>query len=163
MELIREYLLSVTAAALLCGIMQSFAGEKTSSAGILRLVCGIFLSFTVIRPIADIQFKEISVFPSDIMADAKSTVEEGEDYARRAMARLIKEEAEAYILDKARSLGAELSVDVTVSNDEPPVPMAVTLIGQVSPYVKQQLMRTMETDLGIPEEDQQWKASNSSS
>ena len=163
MEHIREYLLSVTAAALLCGIIQSLIGGKGSTASILRLVCGIFLSFTVIHPIADIQINEIAVFPSHIMTDAQYAVEEGEDYAKRAMARHIKEEAEAYILDKAQAMGAELSVDVGVSEDEIPVPFQVTITGQISPYTKGQLMKILEKDLGIPEENQQWKALNSSS
>lgn len=163
MELIREYLLSVTAAALLCGIIQSFAGEKGSSAAMLRLVCGIFLSLTVIRPISQIQLKEISFFTSDIMAEAQNAVEEGEDYARRAMARHIKEETEAYILTKAQELGADLSLHVAVSGDDPPIPIAVTVTGQVSTYVRHQLMNMIETDLGIPEEDQKWITSNSSS
>lgn len=162
MEHIREYLLSVTAAALLCGIIQSLAGEKSGSAGILRLVCGIFLSLTVIRPVSEIHLDELSLFPSDIIQDAEFAAEEGADYAKQAMARLIKEEAEAYILSKAQALRADLSVKIIVSTDDPPIPIAVTLTGNVSPSIRKQLGMMMESDLGIPKEDQKW-ISNSNS
>lgn len=163
MEHIWEYLLSVTAAALLCGILQSLTGEKGSTAGIIRLICGIFLALTVIRPIADIQLQEFSFLPSDVMEDAQIAVQEGEDYANAAKARLIKEQAEAYILDKARLYGAEITADVTLSQDDPPVPVGCNISGALSPYAKQQLKGLIADELGIPEEDQQWTVSSSSS
>lgn len=161
MEHIREYLISVTAAALLCGLIQSMAGEKGSAAGILRLVCGIFLALTVVRPVAQIKLEEFSLLTSDIMQEAENAAAEGEDYAKRALSRHITEQTEEYILDKARSYGAELSVDVTLGDGEEPIPVAVTITGQFSPYAKAQLSAQIESELNIPEEDQKWIRSNS--
>lgn len=163
MEHIREYLLSVTTAALLCGILQSLVGEKGSSAGILRLICGIFLSFTIVRPIADIQLGELAFLTYDIEKNASLAVQEGEDYAKAAMARLIKEQTEAYILDKARLYGADIDVVVTVSSDDPPVLTGCIISGNLSAYAKQQLGHILKLDLGIPKEDQKWIVSSSSS
>ena len=156
MEHIREYLLSVTAAALVCGIVRSLTAGKGSIAGIIRLICGIFLSLTVIMPVMDIDLRRMDFPAAGIMQEAGEAVSEGEDYAKRAMARLIKEQSEAYILDKARSYGLDISVEITVGNEDTPVPVASRIKGRISPYAKGQLAKILEYDLGIPEEDQKW-------
>ena len=155
MEHIREYLLSVTAAAIFCGILKSVTGEKGSCAGIMRLLCGVFLAMTVIRPLADIQLEEFDIFTDKIQSEGKTAVEEGQDYGKQALARRIKEESEAYILDKAKNLPGLISAEITVSGD-PPVPAGCTIRGDLSAYAKAQISRILEEDLGIPKEDQRW-------
>ena len=155
MEHIREYLISVTAAALLCGILQSLAGQKSSNTGLLKLICGIFLSLTVIRPLADIRLEEFEIWTRQIHADAESAVAEGANYAKQAMIRQIKEQSEAYILNKAASYGSTVSAEVTVEGD-PPLILSCTIQGNLSPYAQKQLSRILEEDLGIREEDQRW-------
>jgi hypothetical protein len=160
MEYIREYLISVTAAALLCGILQSLSPQKSSN-GLLKLICGIFLSLTVIRPLADIRLEEIEFLTEQVHADAESAAAEGADYAKQAMIRQIKERTEAYILDKAASFDGHITADVLVEGD-PPVIISCTIQGNLSAYAQTQLRRILEEDLGIPEEDQRWiyKSSN---
>ncbi|MFR3325850.1 MAG: hypothetical protein ACLTR8_15535 [Oscillospiraceae bacterium] len=51
----------------------------------------------------------------------------GENLARDSMADIIKEETEAYILDKAADLHANLRVEVAVGEDN--LPAAVTISG----------------------------------
>lgn len=163
MEVIREYLLSVTAAALLCGILQSMVGQKGSTGGILRLVCGIFLAFTVIAPIAEIRLVDMGWAASNVMEEARAAAENGKDYAARAMERHIKEDAQAYILDKAKTFDALIQVEIHLSADDPPVPIGCTIRGELSAYAKRQLTAIIREDLGIPEEEQMWITSSSSS
>ena len=160
MEHIREYLLSVTAAALVCGMIRSLAGEKGSIGGLVRLLCGIFLSLTVIRPLADIRLQEFSFFADEILDDARSAAEEGTDYAYSAMARHIKESCEAYILDKALLYDAHITAEVEIGG-ETPVPVGCTIRGELSPYARQQLSRMLEDEIGIGEEDQHWISESS--
>ena len=156
MESIREYLLSVTAAALLCAIVSSLTGEKGSQAGTVKLICGLFLCITVIRPLAQLHISDYSDFTRDLLEQGESATQEGEDYSRQALRRIIQEEAEAYIMDKASDYGTKLQANVTLSDTDPPVPESCVLTGSVSPYVRQQLKKILETDLGIPEENQIW-------
>ena len=58
------------------------------------------------------------------MDDAEDAAAMGENLARDSMADIIKEETEAYILDKAADLHANLRVEVTVGEDN--LPAAVT-------------------------------------
>lgn len=78
----------------------------------------------------------------------------GENLARDSMADIIKEETEAYILDKAADLHANLHVEVTVGEDS--LPMAVTLSGEASPYARRQIQAIIANDLGISKENQKW-------
>ncbi len=155
MEHIREYILSVTAAAMICSILRSIVGEKGSAAGILKVISGLFLAFTMVRPLADIQINEFPSMFSEFSSDAGAAVEDGIDYAQSAKARRIKEQAEAYILDKASRFGAAITVEVLL-HEETLVPVGCIVQGEVSPYTRRQLKQIMEADLGIREEDQQW-------
>lgn len=156
MDGVREYFLSVTAAAVICACIRSLVGEKGPAAGVVKLICGLFLAFTVIRPVADIEIEDLTLFTADITEDAQAAVSEGEEFLRESIAGIIKTETEAYILDKAKALSAELQVEVRVSDDPQPVPEEVRITGSVSPYVKAQLQSIIADDLGIPKEDQVW-------
>lgn len=160
MDGIRQYILSVVAAAIICAILRSILGDKGNTAGMVKLICGLFLAFTVVRPIAEIQIGELALFTDGIEAEARQAVSAGEIYAWESMAAIIKAESEAYILDKAKSLGAELTVEVTVSSDASPVPTAARITGAVSPAAKTQLQTILEEDLGIPKECQIWTGAN---
>ena len=156
MEGIREYLVSVTAAALLCGIIRSLAGEMSGSGGLLVLICGIFLALTVIRPLKELDLKDISILPADLMAEAQSVSAQGAEYTREASEQIIKQRCEAYVLDKARELEAQIRVEIELSREGDPIPVSSRVTGELSPYAKGKLSRILKTDLGIPEEDQQW-------
>jgi hypothetical protein len=90
----------------------------------------------------------------EIMHNADHAVAEGEDYAHAAMTRHIKEQCEAYILDKAEAFATRISAQFTL--DDEMVPVGCTIRGEVSSYVKEQLSQILQSDLGIPREAQRW-------
>ena len=49
-----------------------------------------------------------------------------------------------------------LETDITICREGTPIPERAVLYGQVSPYVKGQLMEILEKDLGIAKENQVW-------
>lgn len=156
MDAIRQYFLSVTTAAIICAVLKALPGSKGITGGIVKLICGLFLAFTVIRPVTDIRIEDFSVFIGDISADAQTAISIGEDFSRDNLAALIKEEAEAYILDKAQALNADIQVTVAVSRDSQPSPEEVYITGNVSPYIKAQLQKIITEDLGVAKEYQIW-------
>ena len=87
-------------------------------------------------------------------ADAEDAAAMGENLARDSMADIIKEETEAYILDKAADLHANLRVEVAVGEDN--LPAAVTISGEASPYARRQIQAMIANDLGISKENQKW-------
>ena len=59
METIRQYLLSVICACVIIAIVKAIVGEKASSSGIIKLIAGAFLIFTVIAPVVRMQFASL--------------------------------------------------------------------------------------------------------
>lgn len=156
MDMLRQYFLSVTAAALICGIVTGLLGKKGTAAAFIKLIAGMFLAFTVINPLARLEWDRLTDYVDDISVDSSAAVGAGTAAAQNAFRDGIKAQTEAYILDKAAAWDAGLTVEVSLSNTDPPVPVAVFLSGQVSPYAKAQLAQMMEQELGISKEDQIW-------
>lgn len=161
MESVREYLVSVTCAAVLCGILCTMVDEKQTGGALVKLLCGIFLSLTLIMPLSRISLAELDLSSWQITREGEEASAEGLEYARQAKSEIIKTKTEAYILDKARQYDLELTVEVEVSDGEIPMPEAVVLRGRISPYARVQLQHLMETELGIPKENQRWMESDS--
>lgn len=154
MEGIREYLLSVTAAALICGIVSSLVGKNGSTSNLLKLLCGLFLCATVIKPAVDVKLDDIYSFTDQLSVSSELAVQAGEQMAAEEMKRFIKVKTETYILDKAKTLGAEVEVEIKLDDV---VPAGVTVTGDISPFAKSSLAASITQDLGISPEEQIWK------
>ena len=156
MESVKTYLLSIVAAAVVCGIITRLVGEKGTQGAMVKLIAGLFLAFTVIRPVADIRLDTLTDF-TDLYTDAGvQAAAEGERMTKDALRSSIKAQTEAYILDKAAGLDLNLEVEVTVSQDEIPVPNAVRLSGKASPYAKSRLQEIITQEIGVDKENQLW-------
>ena len=159
MEGLSSYILSVVASAIICSGLRALFGGKGSTGALLQTICGIYMAFVLVSPLKDIDFSIYTDYFSGFMEEAQTAVGEGENLALQELTKRIKEETEAYILDKAVSLGADVSVEVSLTGSTPPTPSRITLKGAVSPYVKKVLSRYIEEQLGIPEEAQTWMQS----
>ena len=156
MDTIRAYLLTVVSASIICALVIEIIGKKSPYIAAIKLLLGLFLSITVISPLVKINFNDITSYFEDFHIAATTVTDDGENTADTAMMALIKENTEAYILEKATALGASLDVDVTVSIFESPIPTAVIIKGAISPYAKKELQNIIEKDLAIPRENQLW-------
>lgn len=154
MDSLRSYILSVVSAAILCTLVLGIAGKKSNAAPILKLLAGIFLSLTMIRPVVNVRVEDFLEFAEDLHLEAEEASAVGTAYYRDSLHTVIQGKTEAYILDKAQSLNA--SVDVEVILDETSIPLEVTIQGSLSPETKNQLERIIASDIGIPKERQTW-------
>ena len=153
MEGLRQYAISVVRAAFLCSILTRIASQN-SEKNLMRLISGLILTIVMIRPVSRIQLssmQEISI-PKD--AAAYVAAEEGKELAEESMNDIIKSTCEAYILNKATALGADVHVSVSVNSQH--IPFAARITGDVTPEIRKQLAQTLETDLGITKENQSW-------
>lgn len=153
---IREYLLTVTAAAIVCSIAKHLAGDKSTAGKITKVVSGIFLTITVISPIKEFQLSKMDGLLDDYRIMAYETAQSGADMANTAMGDIIKEKTEAYILEEAKKMDIDISVEVKLSESEPPIPDQVIITGIVSPYKKNVLSQYISDNLGISREKQKW-------
>ena len=155
-EDIRSYLLSLLAAAMICAIVNRLIGDKGVSAVLTKLITGLFLAFMLVRPVVDLDLTGLADITIRYETNALRAVEEGENRTRNALTQFITQQTQAYILDKAQALDADLKVEVTLSDDDIPVPVKVRLSGKASPYAKGRLQAIISEDLGIVKENQVW-------
>lgn len=153
MTAVRQYIISVTAAAILCGILTAIVGGKQIKP-IWKLIVGIFLTLTAIRPLADIDLGAVPTLAEGYTLQAEEAVMTGKELMDSQKQTIIKSRLESYILDKAEGLGVTLTVDVLL--DEHGLPVSVQLNGDVSPGAKTRLQSIIAVDLGIPKEAQIW-------
>lgn len=156
MDSIRQYLLSIIAAAIICGVAVSLMHKKCTQASILKLLTGIFMAITIIAPLTKFDFTNLQDFTIGFSTDAQNAVAIGKEFADCHTREIITQQVEAYIQEKAKTLGADLTIDAELSGEDPPVPQSVTICGAVSPYAKSVLCRYIESNLAIPEENQTW-------
>lgn len=154
MAALREYILSVVAAAILCGIVTGLIDKKGSCAPVVKLICGVFLTLTVVRPVAKVNIDDFMDFTWNLRSEADAAAAFGEEMYTQSLIDGIKQTTQSYILDKVQTLGLQLRVTVHLDSDL--VPDEVTLEGAHSPYEKQQLQAFIASDLGIPKERQIW-------
>lgn len=155
MRALAEYIVSVAAAAILCGILNSVmtgSGPK----GVMKLVTGLFLAFCVIRPIMDLHLPDFTELPESIREEAEEAAAEGEALARESMSVSITEQLETYILDRAGSMGLDLQVQVVLKEDNSWLPDSVILTGDAPAAKQKALTGEIIEALGIPEEDIVW-------
>lgn len=157
MEGIREYILSVVCAAIVCAVLTALSGEKGSAAFIRKLVCGVFLCLTVISPVGKVRLEDLLEPITGIRQDALAVSSMGQTLYQESLAQVIREQTEAYILDKAQGLGLTLSV--SVQPDESGRPYRASLVGNAGADDRKTLSDILEKELGIPKERQQWSES----
>lgn len=156
MEVITEYLLSVTGAGILCAIIRNLFGSKQSYGKLIQAVCGVFMAITVFAPIVNFKLNDFDGYFNDIHSTAQDIVEKGSNTALNAMSEIIKQQSESYILDKATAIGADIQVQIQMTESNPPVPKEVILSGNISPYDKKVISQYITMNFGISEENQQW-------
>lgn len=156
MESAGTYLLSVTAAAIVSAIVVRLLEDKGGAAAIGRILCALFVAFTVFTPLTQVRLSDVTFWLPDISAEADAAVAQGRLTSDNALKECISQKLEAYILDKAAQYGVALSVRVELSDDAMPVPKRVHLQGNVSPYTKTRLQSMIAEDLGIDKENQLW-------
>ena len=150
-----SYLMRLTGAALVCGVINKLMGEKGMLSSLVKLLTGVFMLLTVISPLLDIRLESFDSL-ENMKLDAQHAAAMGQIDAKNEMADIISRQTEAYILDKAENLGANIKVKIMLTEDMPPVPCGAELTGRISPYGKKVLSEFMEAELNIPMEAQKW-------
>lgn len=153
---IREYLIGVTVAAILCGIVTALSGEKGFLGSAMKLLTGLLMALALVSPWVTIPLDDLFGWTESIQTDAGSIVQQGQNTGQETYRQVIKERLEAYIQDEAQALGLDLSVVITLAEDGTPIPVAAELSGDASPYLKQRLTLILTNELGIEREDQIW-------
>jgi len=155
MQQVKVYVFSIIAVAMLCSLI-THAMQSFRSKHLMKLICGVVITITVLRPFFSVEqfsFDEMAIYCPGY---AQEVVSIGKEISYSAWVDIIKLKTEAYILDKASDMGADISVSVFVLDSDEPIPVAVEITGFASPYVRQRIEQILEEDLGIAKENQLW-------
>ena len=151
---IREYLIGVTAAAILCGIVTTMSEEKGFLGSAMKLLTGLLMALALVSPWVNIPLDDLFGWTDSIQSDAGAIVQQGQSIGEETYREVIKQRLEAYIQDEAQALGLDLSVTVSLNEDGTPIPVAAELIGSASPYLRQRMTLFLTNEWGIEREDQ---------
>ena len=146
MEAVRAWLTSVVLVSVLLSAAQSLIppGTVRKAAGFTG---GLILLLVLLRPVLGADLEHLELDFDHYQAAVEERQEELADTQTEAMASIIAEQTEAYILDKAGEL-----VETRTEGNGIPVPWSAELTGSWS----QALASALETELGIPAERQVW-------
>lgn len=153
MDSFREYVLAVVASAMICAVISNLF-QNSSLKELVRLLGGLMLTLTVIKPITDIDFSALSQWELPYMQDAAYYRKQGEVQADEAISERIKAETEAYILAEAERMKAKIQVEIMLNEDC--IPYKADLRGNISPVVRQHMQTFLETTFAIAKENQIW-------
>ena len=157
MDNIRQYILSVTTAALICSIVKKLTGKKSANGTVVDLICGAFLAVTLLSPWLDWNIQDISIYTNTIKLDASCIANQAQEKREEEMRTIIKKETETYILDKASSMEMDIEVEIMLQ-ESMPIPAAAVITGHVSPYAKAELSRYIKDTFAITEDAQIWNS-----
>lgn len=153
MDGLREYVAAIAAAALLSGILVRLT-QKTASGEIIRMLCGLFMTIVLIRPVtANKELLLDAVFP-DYTQQANAVVSEGTAAADNLKKEFIKQRIRTYILSRAEAIDADIQVRISLAEDCTPASIRIT--GDISPMNRNKLTQMIALELGIPKERQEW-------
>lgn len=156
MEWVRSYILTITAAGILCAIVKNLSDGRAGGR-MLGFTCGVFLILAAISPLHTVDFSGWDENLECIQSQASAVQEQTTEKIQSQLDAIILERTTAYILDKGAALGAALEVEVSLGRSNGyGIPESVCISGAYSPYIKTQLGAVLEQDLGIPPERQEW-------
>ena len=156
MDSLRQYIITVIAATIMSKIVLDITEKKGATHSVLKFITGIFIIITVISPFKQHTTYDISGYFSDWGVSASEYVQAGEESAKSSKNTFIKEQTQAYILDRADQLGIDVTVEVVLNEDDLSIPKEVYINGSVSPYGKLKLQQIISQELGITEDKQIW-------
>ena len=155
MDAIREYIISVTSAAILCGVVKGLI-RKGPAHGILKIICGVFLAFTFLHPVMNIPLYSLTDPIIIKLEEGRDAIADGVKISEEASKQEISNRISEAVSKKAAELGLNLTVEVIFSDESVPIPIGLKIAGTASPYAKIQLQHYIRNELGISEEELNW-------
>lgn len=150
MELMRQWLLGVTCAALMAALADGLM-PKGAVKQVGKLVCALVLLCAVLRPVLSVDISDTGRLRSELQGELGDSRAQLEQQNAQMLKTLIERECGAYIVDKAVGLGAvcQAQVECTLSDTGAWLPHRADITGQLSMEQRQKLTASIESELGI--------------
>ncbi|MCD8322870.1 MAG: hypothetical protein LUC89_08315 [Oscillospiraceae bacterium] len=151
----KSWITGIVAASVLRAVAMALTppGRVRSVTG---LVCTIVCTLALVSPVLELDLDDLAVGFAEYEQMAESVIEQSEEESKMLNRAYIEGEYEAYILGKAVETGVTVEeVSVTARWDEEALvwyPWQAVLSG----VYDETLSQTIEAELGIPAERQEW-------
>ena len=154
MELIRTWVLAITASAMIIAGAEALMPEGAVKK-VGKLTGGLILMLALLQPLVSLDYGALWESAEALPAGAISQQRLAQE-TLDPMKGIIEEELAAYIVDKGRSLGLSCRAQVACETGEEgiPVPQKVTVTGPFGESQKDALAAYISEELGIPREYQ---------
>ncbi len=162
MDSVRSWLLGLVGTACVCAAAMAAAPEGGGKK-VLRFVCALAMLISMLSIVRAFDYAAFALSLAGVREEAQALTDEAVNAGRTRTRAVIESRCEAYILGRAEELGAVLSVHVTARWDEAGfwVPESAQLEGSATDEARLALVRTMESELGIPYARQNWSTDES--
>ena len=157
MDQLRQYILRVVIAAVLCGICVSLLGEKGTVGAMGKLVTGLVLALVMAAPFTHLSGFHFFDYLEDLQYQANVHTGKGQAMAKTELNSVIKSRVEEYIRDEAENIGASVEVSAEISLEVSLQIRRITLRGAVSPLHRQKIQAMILSDLNVAKEQLKWE------
>lgn len=157
MELLKEWITGITGVSIVLATAQCLMPEGTIRR-VGKLAGGMLLLLALIMPLKSIDPETLSFALTEYRLAESDGLEVLKLENNRLTQKIIEEQTAAYILDKAKSIGAACSVNVNYEYTDEGIayPIAVTIYGDLTEAQKCKLIQIIEGDLAVPKEKQRY-------
>lgn len=155
MDGMKNYLISVCCAAILCGILKQIVGSSKMSSGMIRVLSGLFIAICIVSPWKNFRVNDLTQYNPLITEQGDLYAMTGYEITQKKIDKFIIQNTEAYILEKANQLQTQVEVSVSLSEDS--IPVSVQITGQLSQEAKEELSAFLLNNIGIQKEMQIWR------
>lgn len=159
MAVFKDWLLGVTAAAMLLALAESLM-PKGAVRQIGKLTGGMVLMLAILQPILKLDYPALAGALSRYREDLGTYQAQPKTESFRLMKGIIEAKSAAYIQDKATGLGILCRVTVTCgaqTEGEYPYPTAVLVEGALTDAEVQKMKLLIEADLAVPVQAQTYR------
>ncbi len=152
---LKDYLIAVCCAAVLCAILKQIVGHGKVSGGMLHFLSGLFVVICIISPWKDFTLQDLEKYNPFQTNEVNVYVESGKQITQNQINEIIIEKTEAYILEKAKTMNVQVGVRVELSAEG--IPECSQITGKLSNSEKDELSAFLLNEIGIQREMQLWK------
>lgn len=156
MDTVRSYLISLVAVCMLA-VLASVLVHGSTIHKFVRFIGGILVLLVAVSPLLSVDTEKLSERLEKICEENSFDTGAVTEKRRSVLSEHIKQTTETYIENKASELGAAIQAEVTLTNDEYPVPNKVRIIGTLTAEQISSLAAYLTDSLGITPEHQEWK------
>ena len=155
MDMDGTYILRICCCAVIGGAIITIGGKGPESK-VRRMIVGLFIAFSVISPLREIHLNDLWSLPDVLYEEGEQITAAAQADTKDEISDIIIERTQAYILDEANSLDAQIQVTMIRLDPDTLEPVQVELTGNISPYARSVLSDSIECSLGIGKGDQLW-------